>query len=77
MHLKGSNGIAYRQQAATLIHLRLRQKHLQSFDINKLQHRRRNPTHGVAIDEAGITNIDGSENERVAVVGVWLQPGVP
>ena len=77
MQSMGSNGIANRQQAAALIHLRLWQQHLQSFDLNKLQHRRHNPTHGVTIDEAGIANVDGSKNERVAVVGVWLQPGVP
>ena len=77
MQLKGSNVIAYRKQAATLIHLRLWQKHLQSFDLNKLQHSHRNATHGVTIDEARIANVDGSEYERVAVVSVWLQPGVP
>lgn len=73
----GSNGIANRQQAAAVIHLRLWQQHLQSFDLNKLQHSHRNATHGVTIDEARIANVDGSKNERVAVVGVWLQPGVP
>ena len=31
----------------------------------------------MAVDEAAAADIDGTENEGVAVVGVRLQPGVP
>ena len=41
------------------------------------QHSCHEQTHCVAVDEAAVAHANGSENERVAIVGVRLQPGVP
>ena len=44
---------------------------------SKQQHSCHKLTHCVAVDEAAVAHANGSENERVAIVGVRLQPGVP
>ena len=44
---------------------------------SKQQHSCRELTHCVAVDEAAVAHANGSENERVAIGGVRLQPGVP